>query len=374
MAQSSVATRKGRLVEEIAAKLHREPGVTVETRAMLSPASGKGRKREIDVLATAYVLGKAVRVAVECKNERKPIDAPFIDAFVGKLTYLGIPTNFGVFVSRSRYTDGAKERAAAAGVTLLNLTGLAEDGLAEAIYHALQSVVYLLLHVNSVVVTTTLPANALHNIRTFADAEQKFCGTTDDLVWRMWRDGKLPDDIAEHNEIEIEVPDDWFQYMDDGTQASVFSVKADLTVIGLVVTFHGRATSHSLVDAQVGGLERGGIEADWGHPDATISLVEVRSEQEVEEHLRTEGIGAVVKLALGRARLPRILTFNRLGHIYWPPSKRALVRMQEISRKHGLDQDPTAPVDVETIDPTEIEGNDINAVWDEVWDGYPSAV
>lgn len=55
MARPSKGTRKGRLVEEIAAKLHREHGVTVETRAMLSTFGGQGRKREIDILATAYV-------------------------------------------------------------------------------------------------------------------------------------------------------------------------------------------------------------------------------------------------------------------------------------------------------------------------------
>src|SRR5438309_1218933 len=75
---------KGKVVERIAALMHDQPGVTVERNRRLPPVSGRGIKREIDVLLTAKVAGYPVQMAIECKNEATAIGSPMIDAFVGK--------------------------------------------------------------------------------------------------------------------------------------------------------------------------------------------------------------------------------------------------------------------------------------------------
>ncbi len=70
------STRKGLLVEQVVAKLHVTPGVTIQTRARLPSISGMGGKREIDVLLTSLVAGYSIKIATECKNEDKSIQAP----------------------------------------------------------------------------------------------------------------------------------------------------------------------------------------------------------------------------------------------------------------------------------------------------------
>ena len=69
---------------------------------------------------TTSVYGYPVRWVVECKNE-KLIGFEYIDAFVGKLKYVGIPSQSGIFVSASGYTKGAIERAKDDGIRALTL-------------------------------------------------------------------------------------------------------------------------------------------------------------------------------------------------------------------------------------------------------------
>ncbi len=114
---------KGKLVEEIVQKMHDSPNVKVERRVFLDSVGGSG-KREIDILLTSSVAGYPVRLAIECKNEKTPIGSPKIDAFVGKLQDVGIPSQLGIYVSASGYTGGAIERARKAGIKTLVLTGL----------------------------------------------------------------------------------------------------------------------------------------------------------------------------------------------------------------------------------------------------------
>src|SRR5437588_519942 len=110
---------KGRILERIAALMHDQPNITVKLNQRLPPLSSKGIKREIDILLVCDIAGYPVRMAIECKNEDKPIGSPKIDAFVGKLQYVGIPPQYGIFISANGYTIGAIERAKAAGMRVL---------------------------------------------------------------------------------------------------------------------------------------------------------------------------------------------------------------------------------------------------------------
>jgi len=92
---------KGDVLEKIIAEMHDVPGVKIERNQFLPSVDGSGRTREIDVLITSQVAGFPVRIAVECKNEKKTTDIEKIDAFIGKLQDVGIPVQHGVFVSTS---------------------------------------------------------------------------------------------------------------------------------------------------------------------------------------------------------------------------------------------------------------------------------
>lgn len=169
--------QKGRMVEQIVASMHREPGTTVERNVRLSPARGQKGKREIDVLITRYVSGYPVHIAIECKNMTMPIGAKEIEAFATKLPYLGIPNQQGVFVSASGFTKGAREAAEDAGIHLLTLDD-ALQGLTEAMAQAIQATVFLLPVINGLTIEDVAEWNTSHSITGMFFTEQgEVCGT-----------------------------------------------------------------------------------------------------------------------------------------------------------------------------------------------------
>src|SRR5436190_1367238 len=102
--QSTVS--KGRMIEAIVASMHESDGVKVERNVKLPPTRSQEPTREIDILLSSQVCGYPVRYVFECKNERKRIGVEYIDAFVGKLQDVGIPTQYGIFVTTSDYSKG----------------------------------------------------------------------------------------------------------------------------------------------------------------------------------------------------------------------------------------------------------------------------
>ena len=106
-ARATSSRDKGRLVERIVARMHDRPGIKVEINVFLRPHHAKGSKREIDILITSEVAGYPVQIAIECKNKKKPVGIDYIDAFVGKLNYVGI--RHGIYVSSTGYPTAPLE-------------------------------------------------------------------------------------------------------------------------------------------------------------------------------------------------------------------------------------------------------------------------
>jgi hypothetical protein len=94
---------KGKLVENVVATLYNGENIQVEKNARFPAVDDSTRKREIDVLITHLDNSSNKHTIIECKNYKKIIDAPLIDAFVGKLDDIGVPTQSGVFVSVVKY-------------------------------------------------------------------------------------------------------------------------------------------------------------------------------------------------------------------------------------------------------------------------------
>src|SRR6266487_2000361 len=137
--KKSESAIKGRLVEMIVASMHEEAGIKIEQNVRLPSIRNPKRKREIDVLLSGTISGYPIRIAIECKNYKSVIGAPKIDAFVGKLEQIGIPSQHGVFVAAGGFTADAIDRAKEAGIKTLILTGLTKDRLAVEIFSAVQA-------------------------------------------------------------------------------------------------------------------------------------------------------------------------------------------------------------------------------------------
>lgn len=96
-----------------------------------------GKKRQIDVFVQAKLNGENIGIAFECKDQKRPITAPAIEAFVTNISNIPEITK-GVFVTTSGYTEGACEIAKAYKIGLYMIDDLPLEEIIPR--HSLQSV------------------------------------------------------------------------------------------------------------------------------------------------------------------------------------------------------------------------------------------
>ncbi len=223
-----MSRNKGKFLEEIIYKIYRKDGVIVKKNALLTPVFTRiksRKKREIDILLINKIADIEVKIAIECKNEKKLIGTPQIDAFIGKLYDVGIPAQLGIYISTSGYTKGAIDRAGVAGIRTLIFKEITGESLNKTLNEAIQSLIYLLLDVKSISIINNVqdPSN---DIYFFYDDNGKICGTTTDLVWVNWRNGNIPEKIG-HHQIELKIPEKWNQIL-KGEIEPVISANAEV--------------------------------------------------------------------------------------------------------------------------------------------------
>jgi hypothetical protein len=358
----STNSRKGKLLEQIAASLYSRPGLDVKTRQPMPPQSGRGRPREVDVLVRVdSQFGNKILFAIECKNETKPIEATYIDAFFGMLTYIGIPPGNGIFVSRSSFTRGAKERATEAGIRLYKLTGMRDDGVASLLFEALQSVVYLLADIYSFALNTN-SADSCSPV--FFDKDGSYVGTLYDLGFVAWSNGLIPLEIGEH-EVELKVPSGWLNFPKGPSNPSkvtpIISATIKARVLALVYTVVGRATRHSLTDASTNLVEKESINAWWKETPEAVTIRTFRDQGDVDAYLANSS--RILAVAIQSVPLPRVQVATGAGQMFWPPTQISIQTLFDRIMKDG---------DVATRKP-HLDGAYFNRIFDDVWDQYPLA-
>lgn len=353
----SSSAAKGRMVERIVSLMHEGPDVTVKRNVRLPVRGSSTRKREIDVLITGGLSGYPVRIAIECKNERESIGAPRIDQFVGKLDDVGIPPQYGIYVSASGYTSGAIERAQAAGIRPLTLRGLTHDKLESEVRAALQSIVYLLLAVRELRMDVTEATRDPDPRPIFYDRNGRVCGSLNDLVWWAWQDGQIESKIG-MSDLELTVPPEW-NYQEGGKIVGVATARATVQVLGVIVTIGGQVKEHALVDASQDKVEKWHAEVAFDTGQRTYPVTVVSTEEELETALKGT---AATRLSLGRIRLPRI----RFNIMYWPPSERVMRTLWGLRRAYEdglLAEEPTFTFE-------QLEGTDLRAIFEPIWEHY----
>ena len=358
----SDTSRKGHIVEQIVAKLHETPNILIETRAMLTPLVGKGRKREIDILISTDVAGYPVRIAVECKNEARPILETAIDAFFGKLTDIGIPTQYGIFVSTSRYTQGAERRAKAAGIKLLRLSGLTADRLSAAVMTAFQSVIHLFMSVRSVVIEYHSKANSPPNAA-FVNESGKLMGTLFDVIWASWISGRISGDLGNHD-TRVAVPEGWGQIV-DGLFERIEEIEASISVCALVFTYKGQVIQHALVETGSNQPDKWSLDAKFDRETGPIALTQITSEDDLQEHIRSD---PGICMTTGRFILPRIGAYCRFGKMLWPPSEKSAARMKQAAEFLMAGND----LDDDFFNGEPVDDSNVNTILDPIWSGWPS--
>jgi len=344
--QKRDAKIKGNIVEQIVEQMHRVRGVVVERNARLPSLHTPNRRREIDVLVTGQVLDYEVRFAFECKNYDRPVDVAKIGELADKLLDVGIPPQYGVFVSASGFTAGALDRAKQLGMRSLLLAGLSEDRLGSAAIDALQSLVYLLPVVTEWSVVNHAATVKPEEMWVWFDADGRPVAQMPDLLWHRWRDGAPPSEIGLH-EVGVEAPE-WSQRV-DGEPTMPFDVRFKVHVIGLVITVAGQANDHALVNAFNRQVQKRQVKVKFDTQPGNISMRVFTTEQAFDEFMRARP--EVVKV-LTRVRLPRL----RWGDVFWPISERVHRKLEELAKSAqpgetisaedfaALEQDPAASI------------------------------
>lgn len=348
--QSTVS--KGRIIEAIVASMHESVGVKVERNVKLPPIGSQEPTREIDVLLSSEVCGYPVRWAMECKNYKKRIGVEFIDAFVGKLQDVGIPTQFGIFVTTSDYAKGAIEQAKKVGIRLLTIKDNLR-GIGSNIQHAVQSTVFLLPMINGLEYQNFIHKPMMHVAEAIIlfNKQGEAITVIPDQIWQAWSDGRISANIGENN-IELDFPDELYQRVGGKlTPVTKFIVK--VTIVALVLQFTGTASFHRLDNIVTHATERQQFKVSFSPPDGIYQLKAIATEEQLEEELHRPAVATIIN----RIRLARINFWNVA---YWPLSERVMKIMTERMQafEAGLAPDPR-PFNI-----SELEGTDLSAIFE----------
>lgn len=342
------ARAKGRLVESIVAAMHRAPGVKVTQNVRMPVIGDAKRTSEIDVLMNGAMGGYPAQIAFECKNEQGSVGTPKINAFIGKLQDVGIPTQQAVFVAATRFTKGAISRAKKVGMQTLVLTGLTQDRVAAAVEDAFQAAIHLWLVVTKISVVNGISSiDTPEQLAIFYDTEGKIIGSLADLIWRKWFVGEIPATAGEHP-VVLELPLGW-RHVIRGSESIPDQMHAKVHVHAFVTTFPGAANRHTLVDAASGQVSRMRVNATFNRGPASVEAF--ASEEALQQSLSKTQAGLTVKT---RSRLPRIQVRDTL----WPPSAKLIEALNTAFANH---------IDPSTLKPEELDPPSLESMWERVW-------
>src|SRR5436190_8121731 len=105
--------------EELAATIQSDlaPDAKVTPNAKLPGKSGA--LRQVDILIEQRTGQYELRIIVDCKDYKNPVDIKDVETFLGLLSDVG--AHKGAMIAANGFTTAAKERAASAGVDLFRL-------------------------------------------------------------------------------------------------------------------------------------------------------------------------------------------------------------------------------------------------------------
>lgn len=318
--------KKWKIIEKIVAAAFEAPDVQVQRNVRLKSIrrrGGKGGFREIDVLISGTLAGQTVHFPIECRNRSKKAGSPDIDAFIGKLLDVGLPTQTAIFVSTSGYGRPAVERAQEVGMKTLVLSDAASARTKDAIFGAIQSCVFMLCSVKQIEFKTVeLTEGGSFQHVLFHDVEGRYVGALPDFLWEAWLRGAPPLVCGEHR-YKFDIPELW-KYLVDGRRNSIHDVLVTYQVSALVFELAGEAKDFHFLDAFTGRTERQTWQVHFpvGPMDALPKVFE--SEESLREFLRRP---TAVRVTIGRTRLPKILMNQGM---LWPMASRAIRGLTDV--------------------------------------------
>jgi hypothetical protein len=343
---------KGKLLEKIIFDIYKRDGIVVKQNAFLPPINPLKckRNRELDILILNKLAGIDVKIAIECKNEKKKIGVPKIDSFIGKLIDVGIPSQQGIFISTSGYTRDALDRAAVAGIKALLFKDISSNTLNAIINQAIQSITYLMLDLRSISIVNNI-AEPGEDIKFFYDGNGNICGTIADLVWLNWKNGIIPAKIG-HHKIDLKIPSEWNQRI-HGNIEPIISAEAEVVIYGLLVVIPGQHEEYALIDPG-NFINRQFVNINFDSDQQIYPVEAYDNEDRLKERLAKYRF----RVSLNGIKLPRI----KYGEMYWPPSSKTINALSKLVKNNEID--------FTQFKLEHIEGLGIEAFWEPAYSRY----
>ncbi len=314
-----------KLVEHVVASLFDDSDVDVQSNVRLPAIRRVGStsgRREIDVLVTGRVAGQRIYVPIECKHLRKKVGSPEIDAFIGKLLDVGLPTQTSIFVSTSGFTKSGIARAEKVGMRTLALSGANLDKTRELILEAIQSHVYVACHL------AKLQFESLGELDDqgllFFGRDGQYKGTLADFLWQAWVSGTPPLRCGKYA-YRVEIPEEWLFSL-DGSPKQIRDIRVEYEVFALVREYQGQVSWHRLIDASSGALERQTVQFTFSGSRGVQVPRQFDSESELRSYLSSREVSA--RLSIGRLRLPKLAMHQGL---LWPVPGEVVERFGDLA-------------------------------------------
>jgi len=321
-----MADNTWKLVENVVAAAFDEPNVTVQKNVRLRSLrrkGGVGGLREIDVLITGALIGQKVHFAVECKDYKRKINSHHIDAFIGKLQDVGLPTQTSLFVTTRGYTSQAIERAHEVGMKTLVLKHGEEINDKQKILHAIQSHLFLLCSVTEIELNSNKPIDiSTFDQFKFFDKNGVFVGLLPDFMWESWIRGYPPPRLGKYS-YKFTINDE-FKYLENGEFNGINYVRVNYEVEALVFQFKGEASQLHFLNVQEDKTERYKLTADFS--SSTQEYFVFEDEDSLQKFLDEEK--AIAKIQFPRIKLNKIAMNQGL---LWPMPVRVSEYFKDIS-------------------------------------------
>jgi hypothetical protein len=189
--------------EELAASIQSElaPEARVTSNARLKGKSGV--TRQVDVLIEQPSGQFDLRIVVDCKDYKAPVDINDVETFLGLSSDVG--ANKGAMVAANGFTTAAKERALGAGVDLFRLVDTAE--------HKWRSYVTIPAvlrdyQIDFFTFTIRWTGRGILDREDFRympilRSDGSFVDYACNLVADRWDDGTIPEAVGEHRDIAL---------------------------------------------------------------------------------------------------------------------------------------------------------------------------
>lgn len=198
-------------------------------------------------------------------------------SFQYKAQVVGIPRECGIFVSTSRYTEGAQTAAREDGIKLLVLEGLNEQKSAEAIFQAIQSSIHLSAEIEEFgVASDARDASVLDLITVYAEDSARSVSVPD-VLHRVWMSNQIL--VAAVGRYRVRMTPTVSMFHKSGEERfKVWHIDTTLRISALVFDCTGSSKRVSLIDHISRNPERTRIGVKFDSESA-LSLKVCASEQ-----------------------------------------------------------------------------------------------